>query len=254
MIKGLSYFMRAADAKNGVVAYKRYNKEIKEALKPYLKAYPNITLFPLDNVYPAGWEKFIIEKVVKKTYSGLPSEAGVIVDNASSAIVFADVVENNMPLISRPITITGEGIKDPMNFHVPLGTKVSELIEMAGGYIDGLDPAKANYIAGGPMTGRAILIDDLIVGDTLSAVIIKPFTEENNPECLGCGQCSDVCPVYLAPTEIKRALDLRSDTMIKALAADKCIQCGLCSYVCPSHIEISEAVGKAKDFLKKGAK
>jgi Na+-translocating ferredoxin:NAD+ oxidoreductase subunit C len=254
LLKGLTYLMKAADAKNGIVAFKRYNKGIKKALKEYLDKYPNITLYEMADVYPAGWEKYIIEKVLKKTYSRLPSEAGVIVDNASSAVIYADAVEENMPLVSRPITITGEGINNPMNFHVPIGTKVSELIEMSGGYIDGLDPMKANYIAGGPMTGRAILIDDLIVSDTLGGVIVKPIVEDNNPACLGCGQCSDVCPVYLAPTEIKRALDLKNPDIIKALGADKCIQCGLCSYVCPSHIEITDYVGKAKDFLRKGAK
>ncbi len=254
MLKGLSYFMRAADAEKGVVAFKNYNKKIKEALLKYLDKYPNITLFEMDDVYPAGWEKYIIEKVVKKTYTRLPSEAGVIVNNASSAIAFADAVENNIPLIYRPITITGEGITNPMNYYVPIGTKVSELIELSGGYVEGLDPSKANYIAGGPMTGNAILIDDLIVSDTLGAVIVKPIVEKNHPACLGCGKCSDVCPVYLTPTEIKRALDMKDTKMIQDLMADKCIQCGLCSYVCPSHIEITDFVGKAKDLLKKGAK
>ena len=32
---------------------------------------------------------------------------------------------------------------------------------------------------------------------------------------------------------------------------DKCIKCGLCSYVCPSRVEITEAVGKAKEAVLK---
>ena len=105
------------------------------------------------------------------------------------------------------------------------------------------------------MTGNAIFIDDLIVNDTLGAVIVKPVIEGLNPECLGCGKCADVCPVYLTPTEIKKALESKDKSLMEALRADKCIACGLCSYICPSHVEITDAVVKAKSSirpLKKG--
>jgi len=254
LLKGLSYFLKAANAKKGVIAFKDYNRPIREALEPLLSKYPRITLQGMKDVYPAGWEKFVVEQVTGKTYKKLPSEVGVIVDNSATAIAFADMVENNIPLISRVITITGEGISKPQNFHVPLGTKVSDLIEMSGGYRPDLDPKDSWYIAGGPMTGRAILIDDLIVNDTLGAVIVKPMPAPTlHPECLGCGRCSDVCPVFLTPTSIKNALDRKDVKLIKSLAADKCIACGLCSYVCPSHIEITDYVAKAKDLLAKGA-
>lgn len=254
LVKGLHYFMKAAGAEKGVIAYKTYNHGLYEAIEPFLSRYPGITTKALKDVYPAGWEKYVTEEVTGKTYPKLPSQVGVIVNNAGTAIAFADMVEHNIPLIARNITITGEGIHQPQNFYVPLGTKVSELIQMCGGYVESLDPKYAWYIAGGPMTGKAILIDDLIVNDTLSAVIVRPMPKEkNHPECLGCGRCADACPVFLTPTEIKRAADMKDDEAIRRLAADKCIACGLCSYVCPSHIDITDAVVKARDSLKKGA-
>ncbi len=254
LLKGLSYFMRAADAQKGVIVFKNYNKKIREVLKGFLPKYKNIELYEVKDVYPAGWEKYIIERITGKTYTQLPSEIGVIENNSTTAIVFSDIVEQNIPLISKPITITGEGINKPTNFYVPIGTKVSELVAKCGGYTTNLEPKKANYIAGGPMTGRAIFIDDLIVNDTLGAVIVKPLIEGLHPECLGCGQCADVCPVYLTPTEIKKAFESKDIPLIKQLNAMKCVQCGLCSYVCPSHVEISDSVIRAKELLRKGAK
>lgn len=251
LLKGLKYFIKAAAAKRGVIVYKNYNKAIKKALEAHLSKYSQISLMEVKDVYPAGWEKYIIERVTGKTYDGLPSEVGVIVNNSTTAIAFADIVEHHIPLISRPITITGEGIKEPRNFYVPIGTKVSELVEKCGGYKDEIVPAKANYIAGGPMTGRAIFIDDLIVSDTLGAVIVKPVIDKLHPECLGCGKCADACPAYLTPTEIKKALEYNDHALIEALGASKCIQCGLCSYVCPSHVEITDAVVKAKETIRK---
>jgi electron transport complex protein RnfC len=252
LLKGATYLMRAAEANEVVIAYKIYNKQIREALQPFLPKYPNVKLFPVKNVYPAGWEKYIVEQITKKTYTGLPAEAGAIVNNSATAIAYADIVENNIPLIARPITITGEGITKPSTFFVPIGTKVSELVEMSGGYIKGLDPIKYHYIAGGPMTGKAIFIDDLVVNDTLGAVIVKPVIEGLYPECLGCGKCADVCPVYLTPTEIKKAMERKDIKLLGDLNSNKCIECGLCSYICPSHIEITEAVVKGKTMLRKG--
>ena len=254
LLKGATYMMRSAGAEEVVIAYKAYNEIIADELNKFSEKYPHIKFAPMKDVYPAGWEKYIVEQVTGKTYKGLPAEVGVIVNNSATAIVFADAVESNIPMISRPITITGEGIKEPKTFLVPLGTKVSDLINQCGGYIDGLDPMNANYIAGGPMTGRAIFIDDLIVNDTLGAVIIKPFTTWDYPECLGCGKCADVCPVFLTPTEIKKAFERKDLQLLSDLNANKCVECGLCSYICPSHVEITEAVGKGKAFLQKGAK
>jgi len=254
LLKGLSYFMKAAGAHRGVVAFKNYNQHIREVLTPFMASYPEIELREVKDIYPAGWEKYLVEQITKKTYANLPAEAGAIGDNAATAMVFADAVEQNIPLISRVITISGEGIKNPQNFFVPIGTPVKELIQLCGGYTDGLDPAKAWYIAGGPMTGRAILIDELIVNDTLGSVIVKPMPEEKqHPACLGCGKCADVCPVHLAPTEIQRAFEAKDLAAVKELNTQKCMQCGLCSYICPSHIEISDYVARAKDFMRKGA-
>jgi electron transport complex protein RnfC len=254
LLKGASYMMRAAGADQVKIAYKAYNEKIAEVLEKYMDKYPHIELFPVKDIYPAGWEKYIVEQVTGQTYRNLPAEIGVIVNNSATAIVYADSVERNIPQISRPISITGEGINEPKTFLVPLGTRVAELVEQCGGYIEGLNPMEANYIAGGPMTGRAIFIDDLVVNDTLGAVIVKPFETWAYPECLGCGRCADVCPVYLTPTEISKAFDRKDVKLLDLLDANKCIECGLCSYVCPSHVEITDAVKKGKELLRKGAK
>ncbi|HPJ86387.1 MAG TPA: RnfABCDGE type electron transport complex subunit C [Bacillota bacterium] len=255
VLKGLKYFMKAADATQGVIAIKNYNRNVIEMFAILLNDYPNVRIQEMNDIYPAGWEKYIVEQVTGKTYEKLPSEAGVIVNNSATAAAFADMVENNIPLISRIITITGEGIQTPQNFHVPIGTKVAELIAKTGGYIEGLDTTKSWYIAGGPMTGRAILIDDLIVDYPLGSVIVMPMPEEkDHPECLGCGRCADVCPVFLTPTSIKSAYERKDIAAIGKLNAMKCMGCGLCSYVCPSHVEITDFVAKAKDMYRKGAK
>ena len=69
--------------------------------------------------------------------------------------------------------------------------------------------------------------------------------------CPQCGKCAEACPVFLTPTEIKGAHESGDNDALNALNASACIQCGLCSYVCPSRVEITEAVGKAKEAVLK---
>lgn len=250
MLRGLTYIMKVTQAETGIIAIKKTKKSAIEVLQRELVNFPNVSIFLLKDEYPAGWERYIVEHVTSKKYNNLPSEVGIVVNNVQTAIAVCEAVEENKPLIEKVITITGEGIKEPQNFRVKIGTIVSSLINECGGYIDNLEDTW--LIAGGPMTGRVVLSDNLIVSANLSSVIVKPKkVKQNNPHCMGCGKCSVHCPAHLTPTEIKQAFDMNDVEALKKLNVMKCVQCGLCSYVCPSRVEMTETVGKAKDLVIK---
>ena len=257
LVLGLKYMMKAAKAKEGVIVLKDkpMNKPLIEAIEPFVQKEEGIRIQLIKDIYPAGWEKYIVEQVSGKTYQTLPIQAGCVVNNSSTAITFYDAL-CGIPFNKKVITITGEGITKPQNFLVKIGTPVKKLVEMAGGYIEGLDPLKYLYIAGGPMTGRAILIDELIVSDTLGAVIVTPNLEplKAHPACLGCGKCSEHCPAHLTPTVIKKTMEQGNVEELKELGTMKCVSCGLCSYVCPSRIELTDAMEKAKDMVRKAGR
>jgi electron transport complex protein RnfC len=102
------------------------------------------------------------------------------------------------------------------------------------------------------MTGKAIVFDNLIVNRALTSAVVMPKDiREVNPECLGCGKCGDVCPVFLSPIVIKDALLDNDLKKIAQLRPELCMQCGLCSYICPSRIELTDAVVRAKNKVAK---
>ncbi len=249
-IRGIHYIMIANSSKKGVIAIKKSKLEAIDILKKALDGIDDISLFLLDDVYPAGWEKYIVEKVTKKSYTGLPREAGAVVNNVQTAIAVCDAVEENKPLIDRVVTITGEGIKNPRNYRVKIGTKITPLLTLSGGYVDDLD--EAYCICGGPMTGRSLFFDDLVITSNVGGIIVKPKpkTLEVN-ECIGCGKCSENCPAFLTPTAIKQAYLSKNINDLNALNASRCVQCGLCSYVCPSRVEMTDYMAKAKEMLMK---
>ncbi|MBQ8293268.1 MAG: RnfABCDGE type electron transport complex subunit C [Bacilli bacterium] len=248
LIRGIKYVLKAIGAKKCVIAVKKDKKEVLEVLNKELKKYKQIDIFKVGNYYPAGWERSIVEKVTKKHYMFLPSEIGVIVDNVQTIISVCEAVEENKPLIERMITVSGEGISSPQNFYTKIGVRSRELIVRSGGY---LDEEKEGYmIAGGPMTGKTVLDDSLVVSSTLGGIIVLDRKEGLKQPCMGCGKCSLACPAYLVPTEIRKAYEQKDFVALGKLHTMDCVKCGLCSYVCPSRVDITYYVSLAKNDLK----
>lgn len=248
LIQGIKYAMIANDAKKAVIAVKVCHQDVIAILEELLKDEENISLHLLTDVYPAGWEKYIVEKVQGKTYKSLPCETGAVVSNAGTLIAINDAVSKRLPLTKRVITVSGDGVKNPQNVLVKVGTLASEIIDKTGGYVD--DLGAANLIAGGPMTGNGQFFDSFMVEKTTTGILVFKEIAGKEEACLGCGKCVDNCPVKLSPILIKLAYDDKDKEKMVKLHADMCMECGLCSYICPSRIELTEAVGKAKKVVR----
>lgn len=245
LLRGIHYLMKVVDAPRAVIAIKENKKALIEKINLSLENESDISIFTVKDEYPAGWEKYIVQRVTNKNYKNLPCEAGALVNNASTIVALTHAIEMNQPLIEKMVTITGEGINEPKNVYTKIGANLHDVIQKAGGYIDDLE--EAYFIAGGPMTGSSIMFDTLVVHRSLSSVIVMPKKiRKINPECMGCGKCGEVCPVFLSPIVIKEALDANDTNSIVQLRPELCMQCGLCSYICPSRIELTDAVTKAK--------
>ena len=200
---------------------------------------------PVPDVYPMGWERVLVREILHKEYGMLPAEAGAIVDNATTAIAMARAFRLGEPIVRKTITVSGDGVKNPMNVSVPVGMPVNEIIEACGGYT--CDSVR--LIAGGPMMGKTILNDQFVIDRAMNALTIFKHVEDDAIECLRCGRCSDHCPSGLQPVRIAAAVKANDvDEMIKR-GASSCIECGLCTYVCPSHINVTENVRKAKRVI-----
>lgn len=253
LINGIKYAMKAAGAEKAFIAIKSKNELAIEALENVIDE-DNIQIFKLKDVYPAGWEKYIVERVMKKTYKGFPSDVGAVVNNVATLIALADAVENNMPLIEKLVTFTGYGLQSPQNVYLKIGSLANEVIESIGGYIDDVVPKY--LLAGGPMMGQGMIFDSFVINRALNCVTVLPKIEEAEEEpCMGCGKCCYYCPTFLSPILIKETLDAKDEEGLVALRADKCIECGICSYVCPSRIELTAATSKSRSIvLKKGGK
>ena len=214
----------------------------------------DIKVVPVKTKYPQGGERQLINAILKRHVptGGIPPMIGVVVLNVATAAAIAETVVGDLPLTHRVVTVTGEGVRNPGNFYVPIGTSVSELIEFCGG----LREEAVRVVLGGPMMGTAIA--DLTTPVTKTTGAITVLTEKQigkakfagrQTPCLRCGRCLEVCPENLIPTKIAHAVKNNLLDVAESYYISACMECGCCSYVCPANIEVTGYIKTGKMLL-----
>ncbi len=197
----------------------------------------------LPAVFPLGAEGLLIAAVSGREVpqGALPPEVGVVCQNVGTAAAVARLVTAGRPALNRIVTVTGSGVRRPMNLEARIGTPIAELIAACGGYDDGQPPVR--LVAGGSLTGRALASDAVPVTKGLNCVLVAaaadlPVRTAEMP-CIRCGDCAAVCPVRLLPQQLHRAVQADDAAGLARFGLADCIECGCCDYVCPSVIPLT---------------
>ncbi|MBW9212143.1 MULTISPECIES: RnfABCDGE type electron transport complex subunit C [Terrabacteria group] len=228
-------------------------KENKKAMIAKLKetfAGTNVEIKAVPDVYPMGYERTLAYQLTKKNYDRLPSEIGLIINNANTAIALGKALVTGMPITHKYVTVSGDAVKNPQTMYAPVGTTSGELLKVAGGVKDGIEDVL--LINGGPMMGRVVPNDQWTISQSTNGVTVMKHVKVDAVNCLRCGACVDHCPMGLEPVRIADEHKVVDYAHLVKLRAMDCIECGLCTYVCPSKIDVTEKMRRAKTFV--GAK
>ncbi|WP_353894290.1 electron transport complex subunit RsxC [Proteinivorax hydrogeniformans] len=258
VVSGLKALIKATGASKGFVGIELNKPDAIEAIGKLIENESNIELVTLEVKYPQGGEKQLIHAVLGKEVpvGGLPVDVGAVVSNVSTAAALHDAITEGKPLFERGITVTGNGVENPQNLLVKVGTSFKDVIDACGG----LKENAAKVIAGGPMMGRAIdsLEDEFITKGT-SGILVLTEDEVNIVEertCIRCARCVDACPMKLMPNYLSAYSRKEMLQEAEELHLFNCIECGCCSFMCPSRIPLVHLIrqGKAEVSSKKAKK
>lgn len=199
------------------------NYSINELMN-YLGMYPNIKLEITPNLYLLGKDEFLLKHL------GLNiSESKVI--KASSFYYLSNFIKKGRLKTDQLITVSGNNVHNPCIIKAKIGsdakTALKDIKILSKDFI---------CIANGLMSGKIISLDNLIITENITSILImKKNTKLSHLEekCLNCGACINICPVNINPILLLNNNDYYHKTK------DKCLNCGLCSYICPAYINFN---------------
>lgn len=252
VVEGLRTLMKIVGVSRGVIGIENNKPDAIRAMEQAVAGDPAIKVCALEVKYPQGAEKMLIKAAVDREVParGLPMDAGVVVQNIGTAVAVYEAARYGKPLIERVVTVTGEGIWEPKNLMVKIGTITTDLIEECGGF----KTEAAKVISGGPMMGFAMYSLEVPVTKGTSGVLVLPeegvmHAEDFGP-CIRCGRCIEICPMNLMPSMLSVLAERGFYEEAKEYNLFDCFECGSCTFVCPSKRPIVQLVRLAKSQVK----
>jgi electron transport complex protein RnfC len=228
---GIEVAMRILEPQTVIIGIEDHMIDAMITMRNYALKYKNVKVVPLPSSYPQGSERVLIRELTQKRIRQYPLEAEGVVLNVSTCAAIGQAVVNGTPLISRIITVSGTIPEKSYNYRVRIGTPIKTLLPE-------LSPDRAHklgdvrVIMGGPMMGLTQHSLEVPVIKGTTGVLVLEHSSYEEQQCIHCGRCIDVCPVFIMPV-------MAAD---QGIQASECMECGLCSYYCPSRIPLVEKI------------
>ncbi len=254
VLSGASLMLTALQAGRCLIAIESDKPAAWRAMTEALAegGFDGLELVQIPTVYPSGGEDQLVLLLTGREVpsGGLPADVGFLVQNVGTAEAVARLAATGEPFTSRVVTVTGDGIAEPGNYRVRIGTPMSDVVRAAGGYTD----AARFLIMGGPMTGISLPHDEFPVTGATNCLIATAGEPQRSAEperpCIRCGECAVVCPVRLLPQQIYRHCRSPAEAALARFGLGDCIECGCCDLVCPSHIPLTATFRRAKAAVR----
>jgi Na+-translocating ferredoxin:NAD+ oxidoreductase RnfC subunit len=266
IVDGMLHVMRHMGATRGIFAVKGKHKEAIRSIGAQLPG--NVTLFEMDDVYPAGDEYEVVFHSTGRLIpaGGLPLDIGMVVQNVETLYNVHRAVGDH-PVTHSMLTVHGH-VRRPITAWLPIGTSYRDVLEIAGGAtIDDFV-----LLDGGPMMGK-VVTDLSPVTRVSSGFIVIPresslavrksqseqaFKRFGKSACDQCSLCTEMCPRYLLGYPIQPHLVMRSllttGEMSETLThwAQACCECNVCTlWACPEDLDPRNVCVVTKRDLKK---
>ena len=210
--------------KNVYILLKNTETEVLNKVNDLLGTYPDFKIVMVPNCY------LIERKGFYKNYLDVSLD-NIFEISMSDFYNVSEIIEKNKPLTEKYITISGDGVKNPLVINAKIGSLLKNIVEEEIDLVKPLNELNCYY--NGLMKGKITSLDSIVVDDSFDGIIISQKKECEEDQCINCGLCMKHCPLNISPIE-----NLLNKEDIN------CLNCGLCSYVCPSGINFKKITKK----------
>ena len=249
VVAGIRILLRIFSRIRCIIAVENNKPDAVESLRRAIGADNRIKIDLLKTKYPQGGEKQLIRAVTGREVppGKLPADAGCVVFNVDTVAAINRAFTQGLPDIQRVVTVSGSAITTPKNLLVRVGTPLSALVAACGGYRE--EPQK--MVMGGPMMGVAQFSDEVPVIRGTNAFLAFSENEDrrvDDPVCIRCGRCVQVCPMRLLPTYLYLYASHDMWDECERMHVADCMECGACTFECPGSLHLTQMfrVAKAK--------
>ncbi|MED5524313.1 MAG: electron transport complex subunit RsxC [Pseudomonadota bacterium] len=252
VVAGARLMARIVGARMVVIGIEDNKPEAISALEGVIESLDDVSMKVVPTKYPSGAERQLIKLLTgdEVPAGAIPADLGLVVQNVGTAYAAYRALVLGEPLIRRVVTITGQQVKKPGNYWLPIGTPISHALTECG-----FKPEKKQrLIIGGPMMGFTLNDPSAPVTKTVNCLLL-PSSKELKPagremSCIRCGECANVCPAELLPQQLYWYAKAEDHEKLDEYKLSACIECGACAYVCPSEIPLVQYYRVAKADIR----
>ena len=251
ILVGLQLLMKAVNVTKGYIGIEANKPDAIRLFEEKTLAMPHIMVVPLQQRYPQGGEKQLVDAVIQRQVPmppAIPVNVGAVVQNVATAFAVYQTVMKHKPLFERYVTVTGKQLKQPANLLVRMGTSMGELLQACGALPEGDN----KVLAGGPMMGKAVstLEAPIVKGSNCVTVLSGDEAKRLTPQpCIRCAKCVSVCPMGLEPYLLAVLSEQKNWDRAEHEDVASCIECGSCQYTCPAHRPLLDNIRLGKSTV-----
>ena len=135
IVDGVRIMAYALAVEHIIIAIEGNKAKALKSMREAAKADSSICVVTVPTRFPMGSAQHLLLAVTGRETPAdkRTAEVGAVVHNVATARAVSSAIRRGEPLISRVVTVSGYGVREPANVEVLLGTSVEDLLTFCGG-------------------------------------------------------------------------------------------------------------------------